>query len=73
MSEWIRIVGPGADTRRPDINANALCWDEVQRRLFVGAYDVGPSGGSDFVDCWYEEECTYVRVTHWMPLPEPPR
>jgi hypothetical protein len=72
MDDWIRIVGPGADTRRPKIGAQALCWDETCKRLFVGAYDMAPGRGSDFVDDWYDEECTHVPVTHWQAV-EPPR
>jgi hypothetical protein len=70
MDEWIRIVGPGADTRRPEENVAVLCYDEPSKRLFVGSWDTDVHPGSGH-ECWCDEECTYAAVTHWQALETP--
>lgn len=65
IPRWISV-----EERLPDIDAEVLiCTDE-------GLYDVTQySGGERFwtlernPDCWV----TALGVTHWMPLPEPPK
>jgi hypothetical protein len=71
MSEWIKC-----SDRLPDKNAQVLCFNGG--KLF-GSYTLGEiRTDSDGCTAWHifgvnENNAGFGNVTHWMPLPEPPK
>ena len=70
MSEWIN-----ADERLPEDDSQVLCWylnEDGHYSYTVGSYDrrLQPCWETDIDgnERFYEP----VKITHWMPLPEPP-
>lgn len=70
MSEWISV-----DERLPEDSREVLCWylnTEGRYCYVIGSYSrrlfEGWETDIDNNECYYSP----VKVTHWMPLPEPP-
>lgn len=70
MSEWISVKD-----RLPEEDVSVLVFGSSG--LFIGSYDYGNKYMESY---WSSEkykhiECTedYEPVTHWMPLPQPPK
>lgn len=66
MSEWISVAD-----RLPKKDVNVLVTDG---RCWCGVWSL--YGYSEFVDFWEDEYGNFQPfddVTHWMPLPEPPK
>lgn len=62
MSEWIRI-----EDNMPKIGLEVLIWSrETGRSVARRDFDFPKS----FIG---EDNCFFFGVTHWMPLPEPPK
>ena len=62
MSEWIRVKD-----EMPEPFLNVLVWIENGKAANMGYVT---RAGHWFVHFWYTAP---VKVTHWMPLPEPPK
>ena len=64
MSEWISVKD-----RLPEFGEKVLITD-VSGDVLVYSLEQTCSG-----ECWWEDEYWnwYNDVTHWMPLPEPPK
>lgn len=77
-NEWISVK-----YRLPDKDGEYLCCDKdkyiyilsfAKNLLYVDKYDFGRKKRSGFYD--YDIEwgyCEWDEVTHWMPMPEPPK
>ena len=73
MSEWISVKDRLPD--EDDIN-DYLITDG--KRCFVGFYHHKAKGWDNFTLGWIQEyyadgEVDDIEITHWMPLPEPPK
>ena len=66
--KWIPVT-----ERLPDnIDEEVLVCNEEYEKSFLGFVTVAIYDGSGWLECWQREK--YVAcVTHWMPLPEPPK
>ena len=62
MSEWISVKD-----EMPEPFLNVLVWIENGKAANMGYVT---QAGHWFVHFWYTAP---VKVTHWMPLPEPPK
>ena len=64
---WIPVT-----ERLPDMHVEVLVCTEDYGETELGFATVAVYDGSDWLECW--ERKTYLKaVTHWMPLPEPPK
>jgi hypothetical protein len=63
MTEWISVKD-----RLPAKHECVLIYDSVCHNIYMEWRD-------DDLDVWFSEEYLpdFVYVTHWMPLPEPPK
>jgi len=71
MSKWINI-----EDRLPESHIEVLTWPQRENSYgseISGYYDASKS--CFFVDCEDSYFCYElpIEVTHWMPLPEPPK
>ena len=65
MAEWIDV-----NERLPENHKSVIIFD-TDKDMLVGFYSKELNmWQSELSDYLYENEC---RVTHWMPLPEPPK
>lgn len=67
--KWISV-----EERLPENYESVLLWFSYrswanERRIDCEEAAVGWRAD----DLWYIERCSGVRVTHWMPLPDPPK
>ena len=61
MCEWISV-----EDRLPDPHFYVIIWDDENAEMVIAAYQE--------TGCWCSETIQEdAHVTHWMPLPEPPR
>lgn len=61
MSEWISV-----DDRLPEDGDEILMWSEVFHGVVLGDRSDG--------EWWNESDIiTTAKITHWQPLPEPPK
>ena len=62
-NEWISVKD-----RLPAKHERVLIYDSVCHNIYMAWRD-------DDLDVWFSEEYLpdFVYVTHWMPLPEPPK
>lgn len=65
MPEWISVKD-----RRPEYNARVLFVDEQGKVWLAKGCVDWPDGGVSFLD---PESGLWVRGTHWMKLPDPPK
>lgn len=67
MSEWISITD-----RLPEIGEDILI--RVKCSSYYNVEQGLYKGNNEWINCWFSirNENLY-RVTHWMPLPEPPK
>lgn len=80
MSEWI-----SAKDKLPDDEVTVLCKQVNSKNLMLCYVECGLwkedyqdicVGGDGFIDnkiCCAADEKHYLRITHWMPLPAPPK
>jgi Protein of unknown function (DUF551) len=79
MSAWIRVKD-----QLPELKPDGCCfghWSESQRVLVYDGHDKSIAIGTlhrlrDLASRWSVvewDDFSYVQVTHWMPLPEPPK
>lgn len=63
MEEWIRVKD-----RPPEDHVAVFAYDSVCRNIYKAwfSYDLGE---------WFSEEYLpdFVNITHWLPLPQPPK
>lgn len=59
--EWLSI-----DNEEVDIDTTVLLWDDTQKRVVVGSIQ-------EYVWYYLMIEDMMVEVTHWAPLPKPPK
>ena len=59
-NQWISI-----DERLPQDGEEALVY-AGNRGVMIGLYD-------SVLQVWLDYECCGLKVTHWQPLPEPPK
>lgn len=64
MNDWISV-----NDKLPENIRSVLVWDSVDNDVFTGYY-CKYNGWT--VDGFYDVEY-HFNVTHWMPLPEPPK
>lgn len=57
----------------PKDGTKILAWDASDKRYVVALWETYYDGGKWLVPDSAEGECFPVGVTHWMPLPEPPK
>ena len=78
MSDWIRI-----DERLPDVKDDrskgvlvytssgairiSFLWSDAMQMSF------SHNAPYEIIDRWHKQESQGYAVTHWMPLPEPPK
>lgn len=66
MSEWIPV------TERLPHHLQSVIVHRDDGGIFIWEYfDTSPTD-----DCWIDDNCnvySFEAVTHWMPLPEPPK
>jgi hypothetical protein len=62
MTEWIRV-----EDALPEIDKCVITWNTHCARM--GYYDPHTAVRTG----WRDDECIDMRVTHWMPLPNPPQ
>lgn len=60
VNQWISI-----DERLPQDGEEALVY-AGNRGVMIGLYD-------SVLQVWLDYECCGLKVTHWQPLPEPPK
>lgn len=64
MTRWIRT-----DVKFPRTGKYTIGWDSIEkehRKVYYHKHN----------DCWYDElgECyLHTEITHWQPLPDPPK
>lgn len=79
MNEWQPI-----ETVKPEDGDVVLCFETRKGNMFVSQFlNEMPGGKPGFVDEFYEKSPTtdgciggfghWPFITHWMPLPEPPK
>ena len=63
MSEWISVKD-----RLPQVKEDVLIYDSHHRNIYKAWY-IGD------IDVWFSNEYLpqFINITHWMPLPEPPK
>lgn len=77
MMSWVKI-----EDATPDVNATVFCYgqysdDDIDDELYRFSGYIDSKGrwyacnNGDYVDGGYGNDYR-ARVTHWMPLPEPP-
>ena len=67
MGEWIRV-----EDRLPRYNRHVLTFTPTMAMPIVVDQYCGYWGDDDD-DEWYEGWWSKRKITHWMPLPEPPK
>ena len=60
VNQWISV-----DERLPQDGEEALVY-AGNRGVMIGLYD-------SVLQVWLDYECCGLKVTHWQPLPEPPK
>ena len=81
MSEWIsvndRVPNNGETVLCKQVNNESLMLCYIDNGMWKEDYqDICVSGGYGCIDneiCEASDHSNYLRVTHWMPLPEPPK
>lgn len=74
MNKWISV-----EDRLPDNDDMVLIWPQpcYGVDLHVGQYQKHREDGPSWLSVTYEDHwgvlCDPIAVTHWMPLPEPPK
>ena len=74
---WTRMMHRAAN--RLQVLDQKQKWIPVTERLpeqgqEVIVYDGGVAGPKVFAyHCWNKDYSSWVRITHWMPMPEPPK
>lgn len=67
MTDWISVKD-----RRPEDGKHVL----VFSRPFRPSLDIGVVTYTDLGDgdgSWWDDNCNNLDVSHWMPLPDPPK
>lgn len=65
--EWKQWISVERDLPRDFVDV--LIWDEIDKAMFTGHYNEFDGWTVDgFADSKYD-----FKITHWMPLPEPPK
>lgn len=65
--EWIRVKD-----EEPNDERFVLCYSPIHKEIFIGNYT--PTYGHWCSNDYDHGECTKdYEVTHWTPLPEPPK
>lgn len=67
MSEWISVK-----ERLPEVNRLVLCYRQNPSQYRIGFY-IGAKYAEDVAAFRNINELFSFGVTHWMPLPEPPK
>lgn len=66
MSEWISVKD-----RLPELGTDVLCFDQLEG-MHVQRLEKDTLCGTVWFD-YYDQGINLDWVTHWMPLPEPPK
>lgn len=67
-NEWIDI-----DQRFPNFNENVLVYDEISNVISLGKLIKDEDNEEVFYMMFLEDVEIDSNVTHWMPLPQPPK
>lgn len=69
MSEWISVKD-----KLPDKGDQVLCYGEEPNNIHDDGlpFKTGIYDGKNWISDHFCES-SYIEVTHWMPLPEPPK
>lgn len=74
MSEWISVEERLPEIKRHHVSDVALVYCAKQRVTALSELEETFFGGFVFdVERFDEDEDEALEVTHWMPLPEPPK
>jgi len=65
--EWISV-----EDRLPDDDVNVLCY-ELEGYEIRGHYTETMDYGNGELVPLFMSDGRYISITHWMPLPEPPK
>lgn len=65
--EWISV-----NDRLPEMNVPVICyWNAHGSRIYVVCVMEDRNGYVGFID--YRISVSHPEITHWMPLPDPPK
>lgn len=66
MAEWISVKD-----RLPEDEKQVLVYDRIHKTCTIGNYK--KTEENDYWVAYQGESSIWYNITHWMPLPEPPK